>query len=249
MFRFYEPQRKGRIVLPDSDIESHSPIRMGGLVRQQIWESTKSLLSAVVFVWIFTHGVAQATVVPSESMTPTILVGDHFFIDKVAFPANYPQFVQNYLPARSIHRGDIMAFWSPQNPEMRLVKRVIGLPGETIEIRNRNVFINGRQLDEPYAVHTDAQQIDSRDSMAPVVIPPGQFFMMGDNRDNSNDSRFWGFAPRGSFIGKPLFIYWSYDDAPYSEEMTFTQQLKHSASVATHFLTNTRWLRTGTVLR
>src|SRR6476620_1001669 len=133
-------------------------------MKARAWQWIKSFGSTLVFAWVFTHGVAQATVVPSESMTPTILVGDHFFIDKLAFPANYPQFVQNYLPARGVHRGDIMAFWSPQNPEMRLVERVIGLPGETIDIRNRKVFINGRQFDEPYAVHTDAQQIDQRDT-------------------------------------------------------------------------------------
>jgi signal peptidase I len=214
-----------------------------------MWEWTKSLVSTLVFVWIFTHGVAQATVVPSDSMTPTILVGDHFFLDKVAFPANYPHILQSYLPTRTIHRGDIVAFWSPENPEMRLVKRVIGLPGETIEIRNREVYINGRKLDEPYVVHTDARRIDQRDMMSPTMIPPDHFFMMGDNRDNSYDSRFWGFAPRESFIGKPLFVYWSYDDEPYSQELTVVQWLQHSASVAAHFLTKTRWLRTGTVLR
>jgi signal peptidase I len=218
-------------------------------MKTHMWEWTKSLVSTLVFVWIFTHGVAQATVVPTESMTPTILVGDHFFLDKVAFPANYPQVLQNYLPGRTIQRGDIIAFWSPENPEMRLVKRVIGLPGERIEIRNRSVYINGRKLDEPYAVHTDFRQFDRRDNLAPVTIPPDQFFMMGDNRDNSNDSRFWGFAPRDSFIGRPLFVYWSYDDEPYSEEMTLGQWMEHSVSVATHFFTRTRWLRTGTVLR
>src|SRR5262245_26274846 len=119
-------------------------------------------------------------------MTPTILVGDHFFIDKVAFPANYPKFVQSYLPARTIHRGDIVAFWSPQNPEMRLVKRVIGLPGETIEIRDRDVYINGRKLDEPYVVHTDVGRMGQRGILAPMKIPSDHFFMMGDNRDNSN---------------------------------------------------------------
>src|SRR5437867_1146337 len=196
-------------------------------MKKQIWQWFKSIGSTLAFVWVFTQGVAQATVVPTESMTPTILVGDHFFLDKVAFPANYPHVLQNYLPARTIQRGDIIAFWSPENPEMRLVKRVIGLPGETIEIRNRDVYINGRKLDEPYAVHTDVRQMDRRDILAPVTIPADHFFMMGDNRDNSNDSRFWGFAPRESFIGKPLFVYWSYDDEPYSQEMTLRQLVEH----------------------
>jgi len=218
-------------------------------MKARIWEWTKSFGPTIVFVWFFTHGVAQATVVPSESMLPTILVGDHFFLDKVAFPANYPAAVQKFLPVRTIQRGEILAFWSPENPNMRLVKRVVGLPGETIEIRSRDVYINGRKLVETYAVHTDLRQINERDNFGPVVITPDHFFMMGDNRDNSNDSRFWGFAPRDSFIGTPLFIYWSYEDEPYSQEMTLTQWVDHSVSVATHFFSKTRWFRTGTVLR
>jgi len=218
---------------------------MTARIRQWI----KSYGSTIIFVWVFTHGVAQATVVPSESMSPTILVGDHFFLDKIAFPANFPKALQRYLPARTIERGDIVAFWSPQNPNIRLVKRVIGLPGETLELRHRQLYINGRKREEPYVVHTDARELSGRDNFGPVDIPPDHFFLMGDNRDNSNDSRYWGFAPRDNFIGKPLFVYWSYEDQPYSEELTVGQWLEHSVSVATHFLSKTRWLRTGTVLR
>jgi signal peptidase I len=221
----------------------------GGLMKAGMWEWSKSFGSTIVFAWIFTQGVAQATVVPSESMVPTILVGDHFFLDKFAFPANYPTMLQKYLPVRTIERGEILAFWSPENPNMRLVKRVIGLPGDEIEIRNRVVSINRRRLNEPYVVHTDPRNFDRRDNFGPVRIPPDHFFMMGDNRDNSNDSRFWGFAPRESLIGKPLFIYWSYDDEPYSQEMTPTQWVEHSVSVIAHFPTKTRWFRTGTILR
>ena len=218
-------------------------------MKSRMWPWMKSFGSTLVFVWFFTHGVAQATVVPSESMNPTILVGDHFFLDKLAFPANYPQALQKYLPVRTIHRGDIVAFWSPQNPNMRLVKRVIGLPGETLEVRNRDVYINGAKVNEPYTVHTDPREFDRRDNFGPVTIPADRFFMMGDNRDNSNDSRFWGFAPRESLIGKPLFVYWSYDDDPYDQEPTLVQSAEHAVSVAAHFLTRTRWLRTGTLLR
>src|SRR2546423_1484945 len=170
----------------------------------RIWEWTKSVVSTLVFVWIFTTGVAQATVVPSSSMVPTILVGDHFFLDKVAFPANYPHALQKYLPLRTVHRGDIMALWSPENPNIRLIKRVIGLPGESLEVRTGGFYIDGRKLDEPSAVHIDPREFAGRDFFGPVVVPADQFFMMGDNRDNSNDSRFWGFAPRENFIGRPL---------------------------------------------
>lgn len=218
-------------------------------MKDRIWDNVKSIGSTLVFVWVFTTGVAQATVVPSESMTPTILVGDHFFLDKVAFPANYPGAIQKYLPTRTIQRDEIVAFWSPETPGLRLVKRVIGLPGETVEVRHRNVYINGTKLDEPYAVHTDPVEFDRRDNFGPITLGSDQFFMMGDNRDNSNDSRFWGPATRQSFIGRPLFIYWSYDDEPYSHQLSPAEWVQHSASVAAHFLTRTRWLRTGTVLR
>lgn len=218
-------------------------------MKQRVWDFVKSIGSTLVFVWVFTHGVAQATVVPSESMTPTILVGDHFFLDKVAFPANYPGAILKYLPSRTIQRGEILAFWSPESPDLRLVKRVIGLPGETLEVRHRDVYINGHKLNEPYTVHTDPVEFDRRDNYGPITLGADQFFMMGDNRDNSNDSRFWGPAPRQNFIGRPLFIYWSYDDVPYSHPLSATEWVEHSASVAAHFLTRTRWLRTGTVLR
>ena len=218
-------------------------------MREKVWGWIKSIGSTLAFVWVFTHGVAQATVVPTESMKPTILVGDHFFLDKVGFPANYPGALQKYLPVRTIQRSDIVALWSPQSPDIRLVKRVIGLPGETIEMRDRVVYIDGRELDEPYVVHTDDRDFDGRDDFAPLSIPADHFFMMGDNRDNSNDSRFWGLAPRANLIGKPLFVYWSYEDEPYSAEMTAAQWVRHAGSVATHFFTRTRWLRTGARLK
>jgi len=222
-------------------------------------EWVESLAFTVVFVLIFTSYIAQATQVPTESMKPTILVGDHFFLDKVAFSANYPQSFQKYLPERTIHRGDIIAFWSPENPNMRLVKRVIGLPGETIEIREKEVWINGKKLEEPYTVHVDPnvykaesgvpRVLQQRDNLSERVIPANQYFMMGDNRDNSNDSRFWGFAPRQSFIGKSTFIYWSYEGDPNEPELTLGEWAERTASIAAHFFTKTRWLRTGTVLR
>jgi signal peptidase I len=218
-------------------------------MKKRVWQWFKSVGSTVAFVWVFTHGVAQATVVPSESMMPTILVGDHFFIDKVGFPGNYPAAAQKYLPVREIERGDIVALWSPETPDLRLIKRVIGLPGDTIEMRHRAVFIDGRKLDEPYSIHTDNLDLQRRDNFAPFTIPADHFFLMGDNRDNSNDSRFWGLAPRENLIGKTLFVYWSFEDPPAIEAMSFSEWVEHSATVAAHFFTRTRWLRTGTILR
>ena len=216
--------------------------------RNRIWPHLKSVASTLVFVWFFTHHVAQATMVPTESMTPTILVGDHFMLDKVAFPANYPEAVQKILPERSIRRGDIVAFWSPEDPDKRLIKRVIGLPLDTFEVRDGEVYINGERLKEPYVVHS-FPEFYRAENAAPVTIPPDAFFMMGDNRDKSRDSRYFGVVQRQALIGKPLFIYWSYESDPYPDDgRTAAEWVKHYASVATHFLTRTRWSRTGKML-
>jgi signal peptidase I len=220
----------------------------------------ESMAFTLIFVWLFTNHIAQATEVPTESMKPTILAGDHFFLDKVAFPANYPEAIQKYLPVRTIHRGDIVAFWSPEDRRLRLVKRVIGLPGETVEIRNRRVFINGVALNEPYKVHIDPNSypraswvpldLQRRDNFGPEVVPANHYFMMGDNRDNSNDSRFWGFADQADFIGRPTFIYWSYQIDPNEPlDLTPRQWVAHYASIAEHFFSKTRWFRTGELLR
>ncbi len=217
--------------------------------KRKIWMQFKSLASTVVFVWLFTNHIAQATIVPTESMVPTILVGDHFFLDKVGFPANYPEALQSVLPERTIHRGEIVAFWSPEARNFRLIKRVIGLPGETIEMRSGDIYINGEKLKEPYAAHNIPGVNWHAENFAPVTLPADGFFMMGDNRDNSRDSRYFGTVHRNALIGKPTFVYWSYESDPYRGEKTLGEWAEYYASIATHFFTRTRWDRTGTVLQ
>lgn len=219
----------------------------------QIREWTESLVGTVVFVLAFTTLVAQATQVPTESMKPTILVGDHFFLDKLGFPGNYPEPLRRLLPRRSIKRGDIVAFKPPpaaSNDKTPFVKRVIGIGGDTIEMRNRSVFLNGRKLDEDYKIYTDYSSDTSRDNFGPQVIPPDSFFVMGDNRDNSFDSRYWGVTDRSSIIGKPLFVYWSYESDPFnSGRLSVREWLQSYTSIAMHFFNRTRWFRFGTVIR
>ncbi|MCI0420661.1 MAG: signal peptidase I [Acidobacteria bacterium] len=223
-------------------------------------EWLESLVFSLIFVFFFTNFIAQATQVPTESMKPTILVGDHFFLDKFAFPANYPQFVSKVLPAREIDRGDIVAFKSPGDPKVPFIKRVIGLPGETLEIRDKTVYINGKELEESYKHFIDPNVYERgsgipsdyivRDNFGPKVIPPNSYFMMGDNRDNSNDSRYWGVVDGKSVIGKPLFIYWSYDAPPYDpRSKSVLEHAQDYLSVAINFFSKTRWGRTGKVLR
>ena len=222
-------------------------------------EWLESLVFSLIFVFFFTNFIAQATQVPTESMKPTILVGDHFFLDKFAFPANYPEFMNKVLPTRGIHRGDIVAFKSPGDPKVPFIKRVVGLPGETLEIRDKTVYINGKELEESYKhfidpnIYLRSSGIPSdyiaRDNFGPKVIPLNSYFMMGDNRDNSNDSRFWGVVDGKMVIGKPLFIYWSYDAPPYDpRSKSVLEHAQGYLSVALNFFSKTRWGRTGKVL-
>jgi signal peptidase I len=231
-----------------------------GIVRE--W--AESLAFTLLFVLFLTTFVAQATEVPSESMLPTILVGDHFLLDKLAFPANYPDFLREILPVRHIERGDIVAFKSQEKDSQapRLIKRVIGLPGETIEIWDKAVFINHQRLQEPYAQFVDTRTYRKelgvpydyarRDNYGPLVIPADSYFVMGDNRDSSYDSRFWGTVPRNDIIGKPLFdrVYWSFETEPEAAyPRTFLERVRDSGFVAMHFFSKTRWTRIGAVLK
>lgn len=227
--------------------------------KSQLREWAESLLFTIIFVLVFTSYIAQATQVPTESMKPTILVGDHFFLDKIAFPANYPVVLRPYLPRRSVNHGDIVAFKSPVDENIPFVKRVIGIPGDTVMLRDKNLYLNGKKLEESYKIHVDStiyeedewtpEELKVRDNYGPITVPPDRYFVMGDNRDNSNDSRYWGFIARDEIIGKPLFIYWSYESDPYLPgEMSIREWLAGYSSIAIHFFTRTRWFRIGTMI-
>lgn len=223
-------------------------------------EWLESLVFALVFVFFFTRFIAQATQVPTESMKPTILVGDHFFLDKFAFPANYPDFMLRILPTREVKRGEIVAFKPPIDPNVPYIKRVIGLPGETLEVRDKVVYINGVKLNEPYVKFIDPDIIQRnsgypaesvvRDNFGPYQIPPNAYFMMGDNRDNSYDSRFWGPVSAKEIIGRPLFIYWSYEADPYEKgPKPIIAYAREYGEMALHFFDKTRWTRMGRLLK
>lgn len=232
------------------------PVQRKSYIREWI----ESIAFTVVFVLIFTNYIAQATQVPTESMKPTILVGDHFFLDKLAFPANYPEAIRPYLPRRSIERGDIVAFKSPTDGNIPFVKRIVAGPGDILELRNKNLYINDEKVDEPYKIHVDSnvyyedpwtpEELKVRDNYGPTKIPPGQYFVMGDNRDNSNDSRYWGFINWHDVIGKPLFVYWSYEsDAYVPGEKSFREWIEGYLTIAANFFNKTRWFRLGTMIR
>jgi signal peptidase I len=248
-------------VRPDVRLEDLTVFDTAPVLRKksQLREWTESLVFTVVFVLVFTSYIAQATQVPTESMKPTILVGDHFFLDKLAFPANYPAALRPYLPTRSVSRGDIVAFKSPVDGNIPFVKRIIGIPGDTLMLHEKTLFINGKAFEEPYKIHVDStiyeedpwtpEELKVRDNYGPITVPENNYFVMGDNRDNSNDSRYWGFITYDELIGKPLFVYWSYESDPYTPgEKSFSEWLAGYTSVAVHFFSRTRWFRIGTLI-
>ena len=179
-------------------------------------EYFESILVAVVLALFVRTFVFQAFKIPTGSMKPNLLVGDHLIVNKFIFAPTASPIEQALLPMRPIRRGDIIVFKFPEEPERDFIKRVIGLPGETVELKNQTVLINGQPLTEAYAHYlfppaAEGDTGDIRRQYGPVTVPESHFFMMGDNRDDSQDSRFWGFLPQSYVKGRALFIYWSFD--------------------------------------
>ena len=218
--------------------------------------------AGTILIYLFaTTTLVQAYVVPTGSMERTVLVGDHLLVDKLAY-ADPGVIGRHVLPYRDIQRGDIIVFLYPEDPRQTYVKRVIGLPGDRIHMEHGRVIRNGRRLIEPYvqriATVEDAYRDDfpqmtdggitprAREMLrfhvrdGEVIVPAGALFAMGDNRDDSADSRYWGFVPRSNVVGKPVLVYWSYD-APTSELTEWS--VGHVVDVATHFFSKTRWDR------
>ncbi len=201
----------------------------------------------ILLLLFLTTTLVQAYVIPTGSMEDTLLIGDHLLVDKLAFAPAGP--VSKYLlPYTDVKRGDIIVFRYPVDINQTFVKRCIGIPGDRIRVINKQVYLNGVRLDEPYTYHK-SDYIDSfRDNFpgepnvsvdrrasdmllnhvtnGEVVVPPNSYFAMGDNRDSSLDSRYWGFVPRENIIGKPLVIYWSYD-APTDQLNTSSISVEH----------------------
>lgn len=157
----------------------------------------------------------QAFKIPSGSMENTLLIGDHIFVNKFVYGYHVPYTKGRILAFSTPKRGDIVVFVFPEDPDKDFIKRVIGIPGDVVEVRQKTVFVNGTPLAEEYTRFADGKHPDgflrARDNMAPVRVPGGKLFMMGDNRDRSYDSRFWGFVDMDAVIGKALFIYFSID--------------------------------------
>ena len=188
-------------------------------------EYAEVLLLAFLLTVFIRSFVVQAFRIPSGSMENTLLVGDFLFVNKFLYGARVP-YTDIQLPAiRAPHRGDIMVFKFPEDQTKDFIKRLIGQPGDTLEIRDKHVWINGRPLDEPYVRFMNERirprsweepniqpaHAGNKDNFGPVVVPPGHYFMMGDNRDNSADSRYWGFLDGKLIKGRAILIYWSWN--------------------------------------
>ena len=230
-------------------------------------ETPMEFLSSMAMVlatglFIITFNI-QAFEIPTSSMENTLLIGDHVFVDRITVaPATHWAFFEHYRP---IQHGDVVVFFSVETPGLHLVKRVIGIPGDRIHLRDGVVYRNGEPLKEPHVIHSVGDREPYRDnfpSVPPrlagdsviagwplrerddVVVTPGHYFVMGDNRDVSHDSRYFGLIPRENIIGRPLFIYWSFNTPPGQWEKTdLGDRLAFYGHVALHFVDQTRWKR------
>jgi signal peptidase I len=233
--------------------------------------SVASVLVIGLFIITF---CMQAFEIPTSSMVKTLLIGDHVFVDRVRL-APKSTFADKLIPYRDPQRGDIVVFVSPSEPGLFVVKRVIGVPGDRLHLRNGKLYRNGQPQDEPYAIHSRGDYVPYRDDfpavrptaddqLAPgwqmseqdyiqgedIVVPPNSYFGMGDNRDVSYDSRYWGFIPRENILGRPMFVYWSFDtpDDQYTKT-SVGDRIAFFVHILTHFFNDTRWSRMLRVVR
>ena len=220
-------------------------------------EYLEMLVGAIILALFVRAFIFQAFKIPTGSMEPNLLIGDHLLVDKLVFSPTLGFLEDALLAKRPIRRGDVLVFKFPEDPTRDFIKRVIGLPGETFEIQDKQVLINGKAIEEPYAhfleppiKKTDPEYgffaEDLRDNFAPKKIPAGELMMMGDNRDNSRDSRFWGTLPISQVKGRAVVVYWSYEASreEYQRDAS-VQWIKDTLSAAGR----TRWSRFFHVIR
>lgn len=211
---------------PDKDKKSKSKFQ----------EYAEAIIIAILIAVLIRTFVIQAYKIPSRSMVPTLLVGDHLLVNKFIYGVKVPIIRKILIPVTDPKRGDIIVFIYPNDRTKDYIKRVIGVGGDTIEIRNKEIYINGSHYSDKVGIHSDSviypAMVQPRDNFGPVTVPEGSLFVMGDNRDESADSRFWGFVSLQDVEGKALIIYWSWN----SEEQ---DNLIHKV----------RWNRLGNLLK
>jgi signal peptidase I len=251
--------------------EPSAPARQARRDATTVSEYLESLLVTVILALFGTSFVVQAFKIPSPSMEKTLLVGDHLLVNKFIFGGRGDAWYEKLLPYRPLERGDIIVFKYPYEDHQHFVKRVIGLPGDHLKMVDQDVYINGKMLREPYVVHDPLANYDPLNYRFPptnnqflnararpewiadikhyvhgdeIIVPPDKFFAMGDNRDQSSDSRYWGFVDRDAIMGRPFLIYWSVEATPddYAPS-TFPQRLRGVLDTLAHLPARTRWNR------
>jgi signal peptidase I len=180
-------------------------------------EYAEAIIIALLLAIFIRTFVVQAFKIPSGSMIPTLLIGDHILVSKFVYGVKNPFTGDTWFSMGDPQRHDVVVFKYPQNPSQDFIKRVVGVAGDRVEIVDKKVYINGEVFVEPHAVNKEPVQVGSvRDNMAPLVVPANSIFVMGDNRDNSYDSRFWGFVDLKAVRGKAFMMYWSWDREDFS---------------------------------
>ncbi|HSR67584.1 MAG TPA: signal peptidase I [Acidobacteriota bacterium] len=236
--------------------EAREPDQAEAIQHSTLREYFITIVVCVIFALFVTTFVVHPMTVPTPSMVPTILVGDRLLIDKFSYRNHFREGL-GLAASRLIERGDVVVFKYPQDPQVLYVKRAIGLPGETVEIRDKQVFIDNQPIDEPYKYHSEGDvrtggfhSFSSRDNFGPLTVPQGQYFVMGDNRDDSRDSRYFGTLEESMIVGRPLFVFWSYeDDADAYQRSSPSELVKLYGERIIYFFTRTRWSRFGHVIR
>ncbi|THB77875.1 MAG: signal peptidase I [Desulfobulbaceae bacterium] len=178
-------------------------------------EYAEAIIIAVLLALFIRTFVIQAFKIPSGSMLPTLQIGDHLLVNKFIYGIRVPMTGKLLVPIKDPQRGDVIVFRFPEDNSIDYIKRVVGIPGDRIEIVNKSLIVNGKKVEDPHASFTNTinlpPNVSPKDNYGPVVIPDGKLFVMGDNRDNSYDSRFWGYVDNNEILGKAIIIYWSWD--------------------------------------
>jgi signal peptidase I len=210
-------------------------------------EYFEAILIAAIFLRFTNVFVVQTFYIPSGSMENTLLIGDHLFVNRFIYGPAATELERKLLPLRAVQRGDIVIFRSKTDKGMDIVKRAIGVPGDTIQVDGGELYLNGKDVaDESYAIHKRPDPpFAPRDWFGPVTVPERRYFFMGDNRDESLDSRFWGFLPSHLVKGRALFIYWSNGNQPPEG----TNPIAGLLRTALGFFSNTRWDRSFRLIR
>ncbi|HEX5761325.1 MAG TPA: signal peptidase I [Thermoanaerobaculia bacterium] len=223
-------------------------------------EILEALLVAVLFATFARTYVVQAFKIPTGSMEENLLVGDHILVNKFIYGEARTGLERRLLPLRPVRRGDVVVFKYPEDPARDFIKRCVGLPGDTVEIVDKQLYLNGRAVaEEGYTYHADERTFPRspaleawsvRDNFGPYVVPPAHYFCLGDNRDNSRDSRVWGPVPESHVKGRAFMVYWSTSEGGETYEWPgLAGKLRQLGRLARHFASATRWERTFEIVR